>query len=156
GLLALGAGWLVHRTMSASDAPSLVVGFIKPKMDDPEAKKMAKDLEEELDLAGSSLRGARWLSRQGVLEQLYKAGITDMEQFERVERGACLISKNLGLKFPITGRLERLPGGKWQLVTRITDVQELIIVGKFTAEGATVHELIDPTVQKLQQWVDLQ
>lgn len=151
-LAAAGAGAvLLLRSRETVSATRTALVLAIAKEDDAESVRLARAIEEEMEIAGPKLKGLLWMSRNGVWETLHNHGIVDATAVTRGEAGACRISREIGLRFPMIARLER-HGAAWRLETRSTDTEDLSVVGVFTAEGRTPEELADQTVRQIQDW----
>lgn len=137
-----------------SEGPMRIVYILVAGQEgDPASVALAHEIEDELNDMGGRLHGVQWASRPGVLQQLFKKGIKDPEKLMRAESGACLVARDMGLKLAIAGRLRR-NGPGWRLETGVTDVEELVVLGSFSVEGADARTLADATLTKIQAWLN--
>jgi class 3 adenylate cyclase len=150
--IAAGGFWVSRRDRPVPLRFACVL--ITSKANDPQAARMTRSIEEEFEIHGPRIEGARWVDRDGVLEAFQKKGLKDLSLLATGEAGSCQVARDIGLRFPLWGRLETLGTGQWRLETRATDTEDLSVVGAWTADGRAPAELVKATVGQIQAWLD--
>ncbi len=138
--LALGGAWLLDRARHGGGDHPVRVGLLYVRTQgDPEAAKLAREVEEELSsLSPEFGQRVAWIPRAAVLDEYRKQGLDfsatlenlsemtpeilkrmDDKALTEVEKRAFSVAREAGMYFSLLSRLARDTSGAWRLESNI-------------------------------------